>query len=186
MATEENIPEIWKAIPGYEGAYEVSSMGRIRSLQRLVTSRWGDGSTRLHRARILILHTDVDGYRWATLFRGAKPKNVRAHGAVLSAFVRLKREGEECNHIDGDKKNNTPENLEWVTARENTAHAFRTGLRRPMRAGGHAQSKLSEEQVRAIRSRFDAGETQNVMAKEFKVCRQTIGNVVHRKKWRSV
>lgn len=186
MATEENTPEIWKSIPGYEGAYEVSSTGRIRSLQRLVTSRWGDGSPRLHRARILILRTDVDGYKWATLFRNAKRKNVRAHGAVLSAFIRPKREGEECNHIDGNKSNNHVDNLEWVTAKQNTTHAFTAGLRHPMRGDKHAMAKLSRQQVLEIRGRVACGAIRRTMAKEYNVSVQAICDVVNGHTWRSV
>lgn len=128
----DNIPgEVWRPITGYEGLYEVSNMGRVKSVARRVYCPCvlGDGDTRAVPERIL--KNDLrNQYYSATLNKDGKAKVFRVHRLVASAFIgEAPSPTHQINHIDGNKLNNVVSNLEWVTPKENTEHAIRTGLR---------------------------------------------------------
>lgn len=118
--------EEWKAVKGYEGFYEVSSLGRVRSLPRRSTS-----------GRVLKQYVNRrNGYCYVNLSKHSKAGNARVHCLVMAAFDPVdKKPGFDpehtINHIDGDKTNNRLENLEWCTQSENQKHAFRIGLELP-------------------------------------------------------
>jgi len=128
--------EIWKDIPGYEGMYQVSNMGEVRSLS------W----TSSREPRIL-KKSIVSGYYSVTLQLDGKGKNYKVHRLVMLAFY-----GESpkvVNHKDGNKLNNNINNLEYVWQKENIDHAWDNGLvRRPT---GKKAPKLTDDQVRYIR-----------------------------------
>lgn len=113
--------EIWKDVPGYEGLYKVSNLGNVLSLNFC-----GRGVTRqMH----LVHH--YSGYILVSLSKNKKTKNWLVHVLVAKAFIPNPEKKPFVNHIDGVKSNNNVSNLEWVTAKENTAHAIFTGLRDP-------------------------------------------------------
>lgn len=107
--------EEWKPIKGYEGLYEVSSTGKVKSFQR--------GGTK-------ILHQNINqsGYHHVILSKGKVKKDLRVHRLVASAFIPNPLNKPEVNHIDGDKHNNNADNLEWATRKENINHSIKTGL----------------------------------------------------------
>ena len=98
--------EIWKDIPGYEGLYQVSSEGRIKSKRCL-----------------LRCHITKNGYVRATLWLKSKPNHCLVHRVVATTFLRNVDNKKEVNHIDGKKQNNNISNLQWVTKSENMIHA---------------------------------------------------------------
>lgn len=111
--------EIWKDIAGYEGLYQVSNFGDVKSLNYNHT-----GS-----AKILAKKKHKSGYITVMLCKDGEHKNKSVHILVATAFIE-NRENSPCvNHIDGDKSNNTACNLEWVTYSQNTRHAIKFGLR---------------------------------------------------------
>lgn len=111
--------EIWKDIIGYEGAYQVSNFGRVKSLSRNTF----DG--RKVNGKIMTLCEDSDGYLLAHLRKENISFNAKVHRLVALAFINNKYGKPEVNHIDGDKRNNHIDNLEWVTCSENLKHSFR-------------------------------------------------------------
>lgn len=115
--------EIWKDIPGYNGKYRVSNFGNVMSINYL-----NQGIDKL-----LSLKNHHSGYLIVRLCSGKKEnqKNRSVHSLVAEAFIPNPYNKKCVNHIDGNKKNNRVDNLEWVTHRENTQHAIRTGLRDP-------------------------------------------------------
>lgn len=112
--------EEWRDIPGYEGLYQVSSLGRIKSLDRIVI-RGG----RKHSIKgCLIKQSDNGaGYMMVGLHKDGVVKTAYVHRAVAMAFVQNPDNRPVVNHIDYNTKNNTPENLEWVYQGENLEHS---------------------------------------------------------------
>ena len=99
--------EEWRDVVGYEGRYQVSSMGRVKSL------KW-------NKERILKPITDHYGYRVANLYTGGKRKTLKVHRLVCEAFQDNPENKSQVNHINEDKTDNRARNLEWATARENS------------------------------------------------------------------
>ena len=118
--------EHWKDIAGFEGRYQVSDLGRVRSLAREVraVSKAGREYTRCVPSVVLAPGLSR-GYQIVNL----SPKGtVAVHLLVARAFVEGHAAGLEVNHIDGVKGHNAAANLEWVTRKENLEHAVRLGL----------------------------------------------------------
>lgn len=114
---EQNI-EIWKDIPGYEGYYQVSSFGRVRSLTRVVNGRTLSG-------KILSLHGLKNSYLHITLYKSNQKQTVLVHRLVGMVFVPGYKKGLDINHKDENKQNNHYQNLEFVTHSYNMAYGNR-------------------------------------------------------------
>lgn len=110
-------PEIWKWIPDFEGLYQVSTWGRIRSVDRWVIYK--DGSKRFYKGRILKPARDENGYLLVVLSRDGKRRNFRVHRLVAEAFIPNPENKPEVNHLDENKENNYVSNLEWSTHKDN-------------------------------------------------------------------
>lgn len=105
------IIEVWRDIEGYEGLYRVSNMGRVRG-----------------RGSCIKPSKTKKGYLRVELWKGNARHSARIHRLVASAFVPNPHGKPDVNHIDGNKQNNRASNLEWVTPKENNAHAESNGL----------------------------------------------------------
>lgn len=125
--------EIWKDIPGWEGQYQASDHGRIKSLERDVwipsSSRSKTGFYRCQKEKILSPRK-AHGYLNITLWKDSKSYHYSVHVLIAMAFLGHKRGELYINHIDGNKHNNHVDNLEIVTCKENVQHALATGLRK--------------------------------------------------------
>ena len=117
----EFMNEIWKDISGYEGLYQVSNLGRVKSL----------GNKSNHREPIILKQALVLGYKCVRLTKDGVYKMYKVHRLVANAFILNKGNKNQVNHIDGNKRNNCFYNLEWVTSSENLKHAFKIGLKKP-------------------------------------------------------
>ena len=114
--------EEWKPVVGYEGLYSVSNLGRVRSEERTKLSPL-QGTVRV-KEKLRSLKT-IEGYKAVGLSLNGKVKSFRVHRLVAEAFI-INPENKPCvNHIDNDRANNSVDNLEWVTNRENTHHALK-------------------------------------------------------------
>lgn len=119
--------EEWREVKGYEGLYEVSNYGNVRSLDRtrvLDRGKWGK-STHTFRGKVLSQGNSKDGYKLVVLCDGKKGVTKAVHRLVAEAFLENPRCCLEVNHIDEDKTNNKVENLEWCTHIENAKHGTR-------------------------------------------------------------
>lgn len=109
------IKEVWKDIDGYGGRYQISNLGRVKNSTGLIMAQ---------------KPSKRDGYVRLLLFNNGKYKAEYVHILVAKHFIeKPSKEKTEVNHIDANKSNNTVSNLEWVTKRENHAHAVNLGLK---------------------------------------------------------
>lgn len=119
----------WRAIQGYEGYYEVSDSGLIRSLDRIIPeARFGQ---RRVRGRMMKLTVNSDGYMVVNLRKNGTTYVTFVHRLVAQAFIPNPHNYPVVNHINGNKQNNEVTNLEWATYTENNIHALLNHLRQP-------------------------------------------------------
>lgn len=118
--------EIWKDIEDYEGLYQVSNIGRVKSVSKLVKTRWNN----FRKTKDLILETTKNhkGYKLVMLSKNNKIKSKQVHRLVAIAFISNPNNLPQVNHKDGNKQNNCVSNLEWCSAKENMKHAYKIGL----------------------------------------------------------
>lgn len=115
--------EIWKPVVGLEGKYEVSDEGNVRSVDRFITGI--DGVRQHRKGKMLSVHYNHKGYNRVQL---GKQGSIVVHQIVAKAFIPNPNNKPQVNHIDGNKENNSVDNLEWVTLQENMEHAKKHGL----------------------------------------------------------
>lgn len=132
--------EIWRQVVGYEGLYEVSSYGRVRSLDRY------DSRNRFLKGRILKLSDDGRGYLRAHLWLNHKMNNFLVHRLVAEAFIPNPYNLPQVNHIDEDKTNNRVENLEMCDAKYNLNYGTRIDRIRDSRLKNGTYTGLSKEE----------------------------------------
>lgn len=122
--------EIWKDIVGYEGLYQVSNLGRVKSLPKMA-------GFRSQPEKLTAIFVDKHGYHKANLYKNNTHKQVYVHILVAQAFVSNDDNKPQVNHKDGDKSHNFDTNLEWCTAKENVIHAYTTGLKHGKKGVDH-------------------------------------------------
>ena len=118
--------EIWKDIEGYEGLYQVSNMGRVRSLDHYTYRKFNFGVCKemFYKGKILKPIIDKDGYELVNFGRGNKQFMHKVHRLVAKAFIPKVEGKKQVNHKDGNKRNNRVENLEWCDNSENQLHSI--------------------------------------------------------------
>lgn len=120
------IKEEWKDISGYEGRYQISNMGRVKSLPRIIKNGIGECHK---KGRILKPQKAVKGYIRVTLCNEEYCKPFKIHRLVAEHFIPNPENKPQVNHINGDKTDNRVDNLEWCTNGENQLHAYKLGLK---------------------------------------------------------
>lgn len=179
-----NFPdEVWKPVVGFEGFYEVSNMGRVRSVARRVLHKRA-GSTRISPSRILRPALRAYGYLGLQLSVRGKQSSHYVHALVLRAFVGPRPDGTEACHCNGVATDNRACNLRWDTKSENNKDRFRHGYVAPVRRGEDAaNAKLSNTKAQKIREMLASGMTQKQVAAVFGIGQSTVSRVKLRKVW---
>ena len=185
MATDV---EVWKDVIGYEGYYQVSSLGRIKSVERLVLYKedYSGPAYKRVRERMLKLTEHQSGHLYVNLCKNSIVTRFFVHTLVLTAFVGKRPKGLECRHYpDRDPGNNKIQNLQWsdhftnLSDREEQGTAL-LGSKSPM-------SKLTEDQATEIRKRYAAGGiSQQSLGNEYGVGQATLSVLINKKTWKSV
>lgn len=116
------LEEEWRPVKGYEGFYDVSDWGRVRSVDRTIEqlSNHGNLINRLYKGKLLKLFKDRDGYIIVTLCKEGSSLQKRVHRLVAEAFIPNPENKPQIDHINTIKDDNRVENIRWVTAKENT------------------------------------------------------------------
>lgn len=120
--------ENWKPILGYEGFYEVSDLGRVRSVDRFVNTAIRHSDTAHRRGRVLKQNVKRSGYMAVDLAAHGKTKTIAVHRLVAMAFLPKDEGRPQVNHKNCNKADNRAVNLEWCTPEENRAHAKQNSL----------------------------------------------------------
>jgi hypothetical protein len=170
---DNNTQELWLPVGGYEGYYDVSSFGQVRSL----------GGRRGSTVRVLKPASNGKGYLAVSLSVGGKAKTKLVHQLVAKSFVENESFLPHVNHMDGVKTNNRFDNLEYVTHQGNMSHAVETGLldNKGMKHGKH---KLKDGDVVRILDVYDS--TVLKLSQELNVSKQAVKDVISRKTWNHI
>ena len=172
-------PEIWAPVTGYEGLYEVSDQGRVRSVDRVVFR--STGTAMKLKGRILKPRAQKSGHLLIWLCRDGVAHAINVHRLVAIAFIGPCPPGKECCHENGQPDDNRAENLRWDTRASNIKQSYSDG-RQPTYPGfkglSHPSSKLTAEIVRCIResplSCSEAGRAFGVSAMTVSRCRRAL------------
>jgi hypothetical protein len=162
--------EEWKPIIGYEGYYEISSFGRVKSLPRV-------------KCKGIIRKPKIDkfGYHRMFLSKNGVSKDFAVHRLVMAAFVGECPNGQEVRHLDGNPSNNHLSNLTYGTKKENQADRLLHGTSNRGQRSGLA--KLTEEDVLNIRHLFETGIRKTKLSEMFGVSFRNIDKIVKRETW---
>jgi hypothetical protein len=155
--------EIWKDIQNYEGSYQVSNLGRIKSLER------GDicpnGGKFIRKERIMKLR-ESNGYRRIQLLRNGKYKVYQVHRVVAIAFISNPDNKPFINHINFIRDDNSVENLEWCTHQENILHNVRNNRVKYNIAEFHPNSSITREQATEVKKLIIKGVKPTPISKQ--------------------
>ncbi|KKM26954.1 hypothetical protein LCGC14_1579590 [marine sediment metagenome] len=169
--------EIWKPVVGFEGLYEISNMGRVKS-----NHKYG----RPAKNGILRLQENHKGYLRAHLSGYGKGYTIVVHRLVLEAFVSPQPSAiHEGNHKNGIKSDNRKDNLEWVTPKENNRHAVENGFWHPHKGEAHGMAKLKASDIPIIRA-CEGKETTGQVAKRYGVTSTAIYTIWKRINWKHI
>jgi hypothetical protein len=169
--------ETWKNIIGFDGEYQVSNLGRIKSLKK----------NKLEKLLSQCNHTN--GYKYVSLSKNGVAKHYYVHRLVAESFLLNSDNKLEVNHIDGDKTNNHVENLQWVTRQENVKHEFDNGYGYVpnLKGENHGSSKLKESQVINI---YIAYHKDNIrisdLSKKYNISESAIDSIVKNRNWKHI
>ena len=154
-----NYEEVWKDIEGFEGLYQVSSRGRIKSLPRIRTAPKGGEYI---RNEVILKPFENKGYLYVLLHKEGKNYSRKVHRLVAQAFISNPDELPSINHLDYDRHNNTVENLEWITNEDNLAYSNCN------RAKQHnCKTKSGERYITMRRGRYRVCITKHKVDKQF-------------------
>jgi len=174
--------ELWKPVRGYEGLYEVSNKGRVRSLSRFKNNH---SKKQYIGERILTNSPMTNGYLRVNLNKGGVPKHYFIHRLVAQHFLINPGNKRTINHRDGNPRNNDVSNLEWATDYENIHHAMDTGLMN-YKGEGNPMSKLTGKDVRRIKMGLKMGIKQRELATIFNISQSLISTIGSERRWKHI
>lgn len=181
METEE----VWKDIKGYEGHYQVSDCGRVKSLARIVEKRNGYFGNK--KENFLKPSKNRKGYLNVKLCKKTDgiyiEKSVLIHRLIANEFLENPLNKPQVNHKNGIKDDNRADNLEWATGSENVIHSLENKLKIPQKGSEHGMSKLTEKEVLEIRT-IGRTKTLKEVAKIYNVDMSLISLILLKKAWK--
>lgn len=178
IVLKDTIMEQWLPCPGHEIKYRVSTFGNVKSVPYYRM----DGV--FQRGKLLSQFPASNGYSYVWIWDGGKRYKYNVHRLIAKAFLKNPDNKFTVNHINGNKRDNRIENLEWATSKENIAHAWESGLSKARVGVDVATHKFTPEQVLEVREIWSKGGiTQKALSRKFKMCPMTVCLIVNRKIW---
>lgn len=174
--------ELWKDAVDYEGFYQISDRGKVKSIARVVMRK--DGKPYTVKERIITPYVDRYGYLRIELNKRGVAKKHYVHRLVGQAFIPNPDNKPQINHIDTNKKNNTVNNLDWVTLQENRDHAVANGLQPDQRGKNNPNIKLTKKDVLLTRKLKKAGKTHTEISKIVGTSVSNVNNIVGGYTWK--
>ncbi len=175
--------EEWRDIEGFDGFYQVSNTGKVRSRGN------GRGGRRVDQWYLRSLSANHDGYLKIRLHKGEKDVTRRVHTLVAETFIPNPDNYDTVNHKDGDKTNNNVNNLEWADRSKQMIHAYKNGLKKSIKGSKNSQAKLTDDDVRYIRKHYKRKSTEFgtvALGKKFGVTNVVIGKIVRGETYKDV
>lgn len=179
--------EIWKLIPNSNDLYEVSSLGNVKRVEGFVRNTLK--SNRKVGGSNLKQKTKKNGYKEVSLYFSAQQQKTKyVHRLVAETFIGYIPKTFEVNHKDGNKSNNTLENLEIVTPSENRLHSYhKLGNKMKIRKGSeHPLAKTTEEQVLEMRKLHTEGLTPKLISKQFNKPYSSVCKIIYKQTWQHI
>jgi hypothetical protein len=174
------ISEEWLPCPGYEDSYQVSDLGRVRSIDRVSGSRPG-----IIKGKVLKPFLNRRKYLEVNLFKNSKSIPKIIHRLIAKAFLNNTENKPQVNHKDGNKLNNSISNLEWFTNSENQKHAYKLGLQ-PSRAGeNNNKAKITDKDVTLLKQLYNSGSTIIEVSNSMNINVSIIRQIIYGKSWKS-
>lgn len=178
--------EVWKPVVGYEGLYEVSNLGRVKSLARKINGVCNNLPC-VYTKKEKILKTDEpSGYHRVMLWYKDKKERKQVHRLVLESFIGPCPEGMECCHSDGDPSNNRLDNLRWDTHSNNQYDCIKHGRHVDNKGENNGMSKLKDGEVWLIKKLLLNGIKRDKITEMFKISPQNLVNIIKNRTWKHV
>ena len=172
--------EIWRDIKGYKKFYQVSNLGRVKSL----------GGRNGCKKRPIIMKCNNDKkerYHRVLFSKKGSVRRFMVHRLVAEAFIPNLKNKPIVNHKDGNKRNNRVDNLEWATLSEDSLHAFKLGLQKPKKGEESHFATVNRFQVQRIKLMWEIGGiTQREIAKIFNVGKGCVESILQGKTWKHI
>lgn len=166
--------EIWKDIPDYEGIYQVSTLGRIKLLDRVCTHYNSIHGSKFLSERIMKQEIGSNGYYRVNLTKNSKSKHPTVHRLVGLTFISNPENKPQINHLNGNKLDNRVDNLQWVSISENTIHAIETGLIKVRKGDECSMRKIDSVKAKEIKELlFKKSENKLSLQKIADICGTT-------------
>lgn len=186
--------KIWKDIPGYEGRYQASSLGEIRSLDRIgfFRNRWGQTIARRHAGRVLKIKKSVNNSGYHSNHLGDR-NSIMVHRIIAITFLGPPiGDRNHVNHKNFIRTDNRACNLEWISRKENYAHSKKAGryekslkkLHLKNRGENHKLSKLSQKNATKIIERLKGGARPTALSRELGFTYDLVYDIFRKKTWR--
>ena len=190
LSTDKDF-EVWKDVVGYEGLYQVSNFGNVKSLDRIVNKP--NGVSYLRKGKICTQSKSNLGYMTVGFTVNNKKVNKYVHRLVAEAFITNMNNYPQVNHIDCDKTNNRMYNLEWCTNSQNHIHASKNGLNKlhlhrvAYSGEENGRSLLTKEQVLEIKQKYIPYKySAKKLSKEYGVSESCITHILNNTSWKEI
>jgi len=173
---QQELFEQWRDIIGYEGLYQISSFGRVKSHRR--KGNWTE--------KLLKFNKDGVGYPKVILSKNNKTKSFRIHSLVAKHFLVKKHHKDTVNHIDLDKTNNHINNLEYISSSANSKHAWKNGAMDSQYGENHYRTKLTNVTVKQIKILFSKGAKIKDIVKMFNITTSIAEKIKYGTAWKHI